>query len=592
MTSAPSIAHAFEQNAARYGSRAFLREKRDGKWNDLSWSEVAAASRRVRTGLLRLGLKSGDRLAILAENCPQWVIVDLAALGMGAVVVPLYPTSSADEIEHVLGNSETRAIAVHGEQNLGKVREAAARLPKLEAIILMLGDTPPAAAMRPQTVQLKDLDTGGEAGLAEIMPSDTATIIYTSGTTGESKGVVLSHGNILANCEAARAALDLGERDEVLSFLPVAHSFERTAGYYTVMTAGGTISYAEGLGQIAQNLVEINPSVVLTVPRLLEVVHGRILRTVEKSSPIRRRLFGLGLATGQRATPYRLEGRAMPPHLAAAMAIFRRLVFARIRGLFGNRLRYLISGGAPLPREIFDFFAAAEVPIVEGYGLTEAAPVVAVNLQGRTRAGTVGRPLRGIEAKLGPEDELLVRGPNVMRGYYKLDEDTRAAIDDGGWLHTGDIAAIDRDGYVSIRDRKKEIIVLSGGKNVSPAALEGKLARIPLIAQACVLGDRRKHVAALLVPNFEKLGEELQSAGIDQGSPQALVQEPKIKALYQAQLRQLNRNLADYEAITAFRLIPTPFSQESGELTPTLKLRRKIIVQHYHREVESMFAAD
>ena len=428
---------------------------------------------------------------------------------------------------------------------------------------------------------MKDLSDGTEAGLAEISQSDTATIIYTSGTTGESKGVVLSHGNILANCEANLAALDLGDRDEVLSFLPVAHSFERTAGYYTVMTAGGTISYAEGLGQIAQNLLDINPSIVLTVPRLLEVIRDRILRTVEKSSALRRHLFDLALATGKRAGPYRFEDRTVPPHLAAAMAVFRKLIFARIRGLFGTRLRYLISGGAPLPREIFDFFAAAEVPIVEGYGLTEAAPVVSVNLRGRTRPGTVGRPLRGIEVKLADDGELLVRGPNVMHGYYKLEEDTKAAIDEAGWLHTGDIAAIDTDGYISIRDRKKEIIVLSGGKNVSPASLEGRLAHIPLIAQACVIGDRRKHVAALLVPNFEKLREELRGEGITTSSPQALVEDPKVKALYQKQLRELNRNLADHEAISSFRLIPTPFSQEAGEVTPTLKLRRKAILEHY-----------
>ena len=597
MTSAPSIAHAFEQNAAKYGKRVFLREKRDGNWIGLSWSEVAAASRRVREGLLRLGLRPGDRLAILAENCPQWVTVDLAVLGMGGVVVPLYPTSSADEIEHVLSDSGTRAIAVYGEQNLKKVAAAAARLPELETIVTMLADAAPAAAARPRIVSLKDLGDGAEAGLAEISHSDTATIIYTSGTTGESKGVVLSHGNILSNCEAALAALDLGDQDEVLSFLPVAHSFERTAGYYTVMTGGGTISYAEGLGQIAQNLVEINPTIVLTVPRLLEVIHSRILRTVEKSPALRRHLFGLAMAAGKRAGPYRFEGRPVPPHLAAAMAVFRKLVFARIRGLFGTRLRYLISGGAPLPREIFEFFAAAEVPIVEGYGLTEAAPVVSVNLRGRTRPGTVGQPLRGIEAKLADDSELLLRGPNVMRGYYKLEQDTRAAIDEAGWLHTGDIAAIDADGYISIRDRKKEIIVLSGGKNVSPAALENKLARIPLIAQACVVGDRRKHLAALLVPDFEKLREELQHSsagvpaqeGIDTRSPQALVEEPQVKALYQKQLRDLNRNLADYEAISAFRLIPTPFSQEAGEVTPTLKLRRKAILEHYKREVESMY---
>jgi long-chain acyl-CoA synthetase len=598
MTSAPSIAHAFEQVAARYGKRVFLKEKRNGAWLDFSWEEIGAASRRLRAGLLKLGLAAGDRVAILAENSPQWVIVDLAVLGMGGVVVPLYPTSSAEEIGHVLADSAARALAVQGHENFRKVAELAPGLPALKAIVTLSSGTTlgsgtplslPPGVSRPLVATLESLSEAAEAGLAESNHADVATIIYTSGTTGPSKGVVLTHGNILANCEASRVALELGDQDMTLSFLPVAHSFERTAGYYTVMTAGGAIAYAEGLGQIAQNLTEVNPTIVLTVPRVLEVVHSRILRTVEKSPALRQRLFHLALATGQRAAVYRFHGRPVRPHLALPMAVFRKLVFARIRDLFGTRLRYLISGGAPLPREIFDFFSAAEVPIAEGYGLTEASPVVAVNLHGRTRAGSVGQPLKGVEVKLADDGELLIRGANVMKGYYGLPEDTRQAIDGDGWLYSGDIAAIDAEGFIAIRDRKKEIIVLSGGKNVSPAALEAKLIGQPFIAQACVIGDRRKHVAALLVPDFEKLGEALKRDGIDTSSPQTLVEDPKVKALYQKQLRQLNHSLADYEAITAFRLIPTPFSQERNEMTPTMKLRRKIILEHYHREVESMY---
>jgi len=591
MTSAPSIAHVFEHNAAQFGTRVLLREKRDGSWRDFSWSDIAAASRRLRAGLLKLGLGPGDRVAILAENCPQWVIVDLAVLGMGGIVVPLYPTSSADEIEHVLSDCGAQAVAVQDGDNLKKVQPVAARLPELQTIVMLGSEAPRPVSATPsrRVVTLESLSDGAEAGTAEASLSDIATIIYTSGTTGASKGVVLSHGNLLANCESSLAALEITDQDEVLSFLPIAHSFERTAGYYTVMSGGGTISYAEGLAHIAQNLLEINPSIVLTVPRLLEVVHSRILRTVEKSPRLRRHLFDLAMATGRRAGLYRFHGRAVPPHLAAPMAIFRKLVFARIRGLFGTRLRYLVSGGAPLPREIFEFFAAAEVPIVEGYGLTEAAPVVSVNLLGQTRPGSVGRPLKGVQVKLAEDGELLVHGANVMQGYYKLEQDTKAAIDEAGWLHTGDIAAIDAEGFIAIRDRKKEIIVLSGGKNVSPAAIEGKLGRIPLIAQACVVGDRRKHLGALLVPNFEKLAEELKGSGIETSSPQALVEETKVKAMFHNQLRQLNRTLADYEAISAFRLIPTPFSQEAGEITPTMKLRRKAILEHYRREVEDMY---
>jgi long-chain acyl-CoA synthetase len=374
-----------------------------------------------------------------------------------------------------------------------------------------------------------------------------------------------------------------------LSFLPVAHAFERTAGYYTVMLAGGTIAYAEGLTQIAQNLLEVEPTVVLTVPRLLDVIYSRIMRTVEAGSPLRRKLFHAALATGMRAADYRHRGKSAPPLTAFAMALYRRLVFARIRAIFGRRIRYLISGGAPLAVEVNQLLAAAEVPIVEGYGLTEASPVVAVNLHARTRIGTVGRPLKNVEVKTEPDGELLVHGPNVTAGYYHREEETRELIDADGWLHTGDIVQIDPDGFIKITDRKKEIIILSGGKNISPANLETRLASDPYIAQACVIGDRRKHLAALLVPNFENLAEQLRASDFAGLGHEDLVAHPKFRELFHARLREFNKTLSDVEAITAFTLIAKPFTQENGELTPTMKLRRRVVQEHYRGEIESMY---
>jgi len=329
--------------------------------------------------------------------------------------------------------------------------------------------------------------------------------------------------------------------------------------------------------------------VVLTVPRLLEVIYSRVMRTVESSSPLRRNLFRKAVATGTRAAEYRHVGRSVPPHLAIAMRLYRRLVFQRIQALFGKRLRYLISGGAPLPVEINRLFAAAEIPIVEGYGLTEASPVVTVNLHGRTRIGTVGRALKDVEVKTAPDGELLVHGPNVMQGYYNREDETREAIDADGWLHTGDIVQIDADGFIRITDRKKEIIVLSGGKNVSPANLESRLASDPYIAQACVIGDSRKHLAALLVPDFEHLAEHLKQGDLANLTPENLVSHPKFRELFQARIREFNKPLSDVEAISAFQLIAHPFTQENGELTATLKLRRRIVQEHYRGEIESMY---
>ena len=485
-TAVATLSQMFEAQVQKRGARAYLREKRDKSWRDRSWNEIHDAAARLRGGLANLGLAPGDRFAILSENSPEWVIADQAALGLGLAVVPLYTTSGADETRHVLSDSGSKVVAARGEDAVKRVISLAPQLPNVRAIIALHPGAEPAAASNgsPPVLTLESASAETGTGIVEGSREDLATIIYTAGSTGPPKGVMLTHGNILANCEDCLKTLDLNENDMTLSFLPVAHSFERTAGYYAVTMAGGTIAYAEGLASIAANLLEVNPTVVLTVPRLLEVIYGRVTKTVQSQPGYRQAMFRAGLAVGREAAEFRHRDKPVPPHLALAMAFFRRVVFARLRALFGTRIRYLISGGAPLPKEIFYFLSAAEIPIVEGYGLTEAAPVVSVNLRGKTRIGTVGFPLPSIEVKTASDGELLVRGPNVMKGYYNRVEETKETLDDDGWLHTGDIAEIDAEGYVAIKDRKKEIIVLSGGKNVSPGYLESQLAKDPYIAQA------------------------------------------------------------------------------------------------------------
>jgi len=585
---AATLAQAFEHQANNYGARTLLKDKAQGLWRDHSWHDVAGRAMRLRAGLARLGVKPGDRIAILSENSPEWVIVDQAVLGLGAIVVPLYTTSGAEETRHVITDSGARLVAVNGDPLIEKLR-AVGLPPAVEALVGMH----PAAVSREDSLpvitidQLSDFDP---RPAREGRREDLATFIYTSGTTGASKGVMLSHGNLLANCDSNLDALGLNTTDTVLSFLPVAHSFERTAGYYTVVAAGGTIAYAEGLGQIAQNLLEIEPTVVLTVPRLLEVVYSRVMRTIESAPQLRQKLFHRAVTVGTRAAERRQRGHSLLPWTAIAMALFRRLVFSKITALFGSRLRYLVSGGAPLPVEINRFFAAAGVPIVEGYGLTEAAPVVSCNLHGRTRMGTVGRALKSVEVQTAPDGELLVRGANVMRGYYGRDAESREALDAAGWLHTGDIAQIDSDGYIKITDRKKEIIVLSGGKNVSPANLETKLAADPYIAQACVIGDRRKHLAVLLVPDFDNLAaQQLRRLELEGLSAPELAGSSKLRRFFQERLREFNRPHSDVEAIVDFALIAAPFSQENGELTPTLKLRRRVVQEHYRAVIDAMY---
>jgi long-chain acyl-CoA synthetase len=586
-----TISQVFEARAHKYGARAFLKDKPGKVWTDHSWTEISDAAGKLRAGLLSLGVRPGDRVAILSDNCPEWIVVDQAILGLGAIVVPLYTTSGLEETAHVISDSGAKIVAAKGPEMIKKILGLASSIPEVTAIVAMDhgAQSAPAADATPAIITMASVSGDAPAAIVEGRSDDLATIIYTSGTTGTPKGVMLSHGNILANCEDSLAALTLNDTDMTLSHLPIAHSFERTAGYYTVTMAGGTIAFAESLGQIASNLLEVEPTVVLTVPRLLEVIHSRVMRTVESSPPIRQRLFKMALAAGEQAAEYRHRGKPVPPMLAVSMALFRRLVFARVRAIFGNRMRYLISGGAPLPTEINRFLSAAEIPIVEGYGLTEAAPVVACNLHAKTRIGTVGQPLARIQVETAPDGELLLRGPNIMKGYYKLEADTKEAIDENGWLHTGDIAKIDVEGYISITDRKKEIIVLSGGKNVSPAYVESKLVGDKFISQACVVGDRRKHLAALLVPDYENLAEFLTSNQLDPKNPEALAKSPALKALLHQRIREINKQLSDVEAIVGFTIIAQPFTQENGELTPSLKVRRKIVQAHFKEQIDAMF---
>jgi long-chain acyl-CoA synthetase len=584
----------FERQAQARGGQPFLKQKQSGQWRVYTWAEVAQAAGRLRAGLLKLGLKPGDKIAIIAENCPQWVIVDQAGLGLGAAIVPIYTTISAEETRFILNDSQVSLAAVYGDTAVRKILALSGDLPALRYVLLMHpGASGQQAASNPNAgptvLALSAFDNEQSAKQFEGSRDWLATIIYTSGTTGTPKGVMLTHGNLLANCEASAAAINLTSSDELLSFLPLAHAFERTAGYYTPLSVGGVISYAEGLSQLAQNLREIQPTHFLTVPRLLDVVRDRIRRAVEEAPAYRRKLFYLAMNVGQQAAEFRFRGERPPAHIALAMTLFRRLVFAKIRASFGARLRYLICGGSALSLDTFNFLAAAEVPIVEGYGLTEAGPVVSVNLHGRTRPGTVGVPLANIEVTLAPDGELLVRGPSVMKGYYKRAEETREVIDADGWLHTGDLATIDAEGFIAIRERKKEIIVLSGGKNVSPAYLESKLTADPFIAQACVVGDNRKHPGALLVPDVDALKSYLKERNLEHIERGELTRNAEIRNFYAHRLRAINRELASHERIGAFCLLEQSFSQERDELTPTLKVRRKVIQNHYQKEIEAMF---
>jgi long-chain acyl-CoA synthetase len=424
-----------------------------------------------------------------------------------------------------------------------------------------------------------------------VKPDDLATIIYTSGTTGEPKGAMLTHGNIASNVAAGLRVFDLSPTDTQLSFLPLCHIFERMAGLYAMLGGGVTIAYARGLETVAEDAQELRPTILTGVPRFFEKVYARVMENAFALPPLRKVIFHWGLRTGREVARLRFARRRPGPWLAFRARIADRLVGHKIRERVGGRLRFCISGGAPLPPKVMEFFFAVGIPVLEGYGLTETSPVICVNTLGREKPGSVGPPIPGVEVKIGDEGEILTRGPHVMKGYFGNDEATRAAIRDG-WFHTGDVGHLDADGYLVITDRLKDLLVTAGGKKVAPQPLEGRLKTSRWIAEAVLLGDHRPYVVALLVPNFVNLETYAKNHGWTFSGKDDLVRLPQALAMYQAEVDALNAGLAPFETVKRFALLTRDLSQEAGELTPTLKVRRRVIQQKFADLIESLYAAE
>jgi long-chain acyl-CoA synthetase len=494
------------ERVERYSTRRVFLSKREGKWDEISWQIFGNKITRAAQGLAALGFRAGDRLAILAENRPEWPIIDLACLFLGGVDVPLYLTSTPKDTAYILKDAGVTFVAVSGREQLAKVLKIASDLPTLAHLVLLddgskeetrLGQLP--------ALSLEGLVASGERhGNPTQVCADPglATIIYTSGTTGMPKGVMLNHANILANTQDATAILPLREDDLSVSFLPLSHGFERTAGLYTLLRAGATIAYGGGTVTLTKDLAEVKPTVVCCVPRVLELVYRRVGSERENAHFPKRQILDWAFAVGKKAGELRAchQGR-LPFLLEVQSRLADRLVFGKLRAVLGGRVRFLVSGGAPLSAEIARFFYGAGLTVYEGYGLTEAGPVVSCNFPGRTRLGTVGPALPQVKVKIAEDGEICVRGPNVMQGYYQHPTDTAQAIDAEGWLHTGDVGETDAEGFITITDRKKDLIITSEGENIAPQYIEGLLKQDPLIEEACLIGDKRPYLTVLLVPN-------------------------------------------------------------------------------------------
>ena len=553
--------------------------------------------RDVALGLATLGVGRGDRVALVSESRPEWLVADLAILSLGAVTVPVYSTLTAAQACYIVKDAGARLAFVSTAEQLDKLQRVRHELPALEAIAAF----EVVASGSPSILTLDEVARRGHARMLDgwgvarefrdqaktVRPSDLATIIYTSGTTGEPKGVRLSHGNLISNLAAGHAVVPVNAEDVSLSYLPLSHSFERLVSY-VYLAHGVTIVFAETMDTIGRDMTIVRPTVMTGVPRVYEKFQARIMEKGHTLPQPRRTLFHWGvnvaLATGRAIT----KGRRPSGVLALEAAIAERLVFSKIREGVGGRLRVLASGSAPLPLAVAEFFAGIGLPITEGYGLTETSPIVSANPLDAPKLGTVGKPVRGVEVRIAEDGEILVKGPNVMQGYHNLPDDTAAVLRDG-WFYTGDIGTLDADGYLTITDRKKDLLVTSGGKKVAPQPIEATLKRSPLVAEAVLLGDRRRFVSALIVPEFGALERRLKELGRPDGDREALVKRADVIALYAEIVDGINRGLAQYETVKKFRLLPREFTIASGELTPTMKVKRKSVEQNWDREIGEIY---
>ena len=565
----------------------------------LSGKEFFERIRDLSLGLGALGVGPGDRVAIVAESRPEWVMADLAILTGAAVTVPVYPTLSSAQARYILHDAGAKAAIVSTRLQLEKIQEVRHQLPALEAVILMDDWTP---GDSPSVISLATVAERGHARLAgewgaarefsdrarAVRPDQLATIIYTSGTTGEPKGVMLSHANLVSNVKAGAQVLQLTEQDVALSFLPLSHSFERTVSYIYLLS-GVRMVFAESFDTIGRDIGRVRPTLLTGVPRVFEKLHGRIMEKGQAEPGLKGTIFSWAIGAGTVRGEAALRGQSVGLLSALQATVADRLVFAKIRDGLGGRLRYLVSGSAPLPAYIAEFFQGIGLPIIEGYGLTESSPILTVNPPDAPRAGTVGRVLPGVELRIAEDGEILARGPNIMSGYYNKPEATAEALKDG-WFHTGDIGAIDEHGYLRITDRKKDLLVTSGGKKIAPQPIETVIKRNPLVAEAVLLGDRRKYAAALIVPSFPALERRLKDLGRPPGSRDELAGRADVLALYQEVIDALNRDLSQFERIKKIAILPAEFSIQSGELTPTLKVKRKVIEERWRAAIEALYA--
>lgn len=597
MTEPETLPQMFQATALRLGQRPALKAKlSQGGWRVITWAGYQRYVQELAAFLLSLGVEKGDRVALLAKNSPEWVVTDFATLHAGAVMVGIYETLAPDKVEYILRDSGARlAFAgsrAQAEQFLGMVKGT-----KLELVVCF---EPVKGKLGKQCIDWDDALAQGKAWLQQhkqaveerwraVQPDDLAALIYTSGTTGEPKGVMLSHHNFVSNVVSSLSVFPLGENDQLLSFLPLCHSYERMAGHYSAVYVGATVAYAESREKLPENLLEVRPTVMTSVPLLFEKMWQRVEAAAREGG--KEKIFRKALEVGREHARVTRRERGKPPlGLKLKYRLFDKLVFSKVRARVGGNVKFFVTGGAHIREELEWNFTAVGLPILGGYGLTESSPVISVNTLEHWRPGSVGRPIPGVEVRIAEDGEILARGPNVMRGYFNKPEETKKTLTEDGWLRTGDIGRLDEEGFLYVTDRKKELFKTKGGKYIAPQPIEDLLRGSPLVGEAVCIGDDRKYVTALLVPNFENLVAWARKEGLPAEDRSALLVHPRVREALQQDVDKANARLSGFETIKKWVALEQEFTQEGGELTPTLKVKRRVVNEKYREQIEGMYA--
>ncbi len=592
-----SIPEMFQKQAEKYGDKACTAYKKGDAYVDVSWSVMNKMVKNLAAFLIRKGVQPQDKVALFSQNRYEWWVVDQAILIIGAVNVPIYATNSAEETRYALDHSDSKICITGAPEHLANALTAWNKLDNLGFIIAMDGDISGLekvfsfAEITSTEASAHELDEIDKR-LGNIKKDDLATIMYTSGTSGPPKGVMLTHSNFLANLRQINAETTglITDSDVFLSFLPLSHSLERTCGYYIPMSNGAKVAFAVDFPSVPQNLTEVRPSLMVSVPRLYEKAHASILSKVSSAPPIKKTLFAWAMGLAKKNLPYVCESKAPTGLFKFQLGIAEKLIFSKLRAAMGfDNLKFAVSGGGPLSVYDAEFFLGMGIRIIEGFGLTETTPVTNVNRPAFIKPGTVGPPVIDTEVKIADDGELLIKGPQIMKGYYMNQEATDKTFTSDGFFKTGDIGAIDSDDYLSITGRKKEIIITSGGKNISPQNIENAVKASRYIEQIALIGDNRKYLAALIVPSFEEVEVWAEDNNITFTDNQELVENPQVLELFKTEIDNYTTDFSRVEQIRKFTLLPNEWLQQTGELTPTLKLKRKIVMEKYSQEIENMF---